>query len=245
MGLKDTRRFRIAIDALRRVKVLRRAARMLRGDILHKPEIALPHAVTLGTKYGAHTISTDGLNRDSVVYSFGIGTDASFDLALIERVGCHVYGFDPTPGSAAWVGQNVREPKFIFAPIGLAASRKRERVGAPEIDTHISHFKVATLAAPPAHTIEFELVDLEGIRADLGHAKIDALKMDIEGFEYEVVASLDRTVCLPKQMLVEFHHNMHGFSKDHTNEAVSQLRALGYKLFHVSETGHEYSFVLS
>jgi hypothetical protein len=57
----------------------------------------------LGTEYGRHTVCTDRLGPDSIVYSFGLGEDISFDLELIERTGATVYGFDPTPRSIAWV----------------------------------------------------------------------------------------------------------------------------------------------
>ena len=47
------------------------------------------------------------LNSKSVVYSIGIGTDASFDLELINTFNCEIYGFDPTPKSIRWVKKNI------------------------------------------------------------------------------------------------------------------------------------------
>ena len=41
-------------------------------------------------------LNTKDLNSKSVVYSIGIGTDASFDLELINTFNCEIYGFDPT-----------------------------------------------------------------------------------------------------------------------------------------------------
>ena len=51
----------------------------------------------LGTEYGGHTLATAGLHTGSVVYSFGVGEDVSFDVALIQRFGSIVHAFDPTP----------------------------------------------------------------------------------------------------------------------------------------------------
>jgi sensor c-di-GMP phosphodiesterase-like protein len=46
----------------------------------------------------------------------------------------------------------------------------------------------------------------------------------------------------PAQIAVEFHHRMYGYAPAATNETVMALRQNGYCLFHVSDTGREYSF---
>ena len=58
-------------------------------------------AETIGSAYGSHTVVRDGLDARSVVYSFGVGEDVSFDLGLIERYGCMVHTFDPTRREAS------------------------------------------------------------------------------------------------------------------------------------------------
>ena len=50
-----------------------------------------------GTGYGGCVCSMESMGPESVVYSVGTGEDLSFDLAIIERFGCAVHGFDPTP----------------------------------------------------------------------------------------------------------------------------------------------------
>ena len=61
----------------------------------------------LGTTYGGYAVVPAALGPESIVYSFGVGQDASFDLALIERFGATVHAFDPTrsgsrPPMARW-----------------------------------------------------------------------------------------------------------------------------------------------
>ena len=41
---------------------------------------------------------------------------------------------------------------------------------------------------------------------DLGHERLDVLKMDIEGAEYEVVADVLASGIDIGQLLIEFHH---------------------------------------
>jgi hypothetical protein len=49
-----------------------------------------------GTKYGGFYVYPDRLCQESIIYSFGVGEDVSFDLELIEKYNCHVFAFDPT-----------------------------------------------------------------------------------------------------------------------------------------------------
>ena len=78
----------------------------------------------------------------------------------------------------------------------------------------------------------------------LGHERVDMLKIDVEGAEYEILDSLDKTERLPVQVLVEFHHRFPGISKQRTAESIQMLRGLGYQIFSISETGREIGFVL-
>ena len=77
----------------------------------------------------------------------------------------------------------------------------------------------------------------------LGHDRLDLLKMDIEGAEYEV---LDAFLAAPKQMdqlLVEFHHRFPGLRKAKTADIIGRHHAIGYHIFAVSSSGREISFL--
>ncbi len=45
------------------------------------------------------------------------------------------------------------------------------------------------------------------------------------------------------QILVEFHHCFKSMGNIMTIEAVDMLNRKGYKIFFISELGHEYSFI--
>jgi hypothetical protein len=79
---------------------------------------------------------------------------------------------------------------------------------------------------------------------ELGLQQIDVLKMDIEGSENRVIQDLKNWDCLPKQVLVEFHHRILSTPFAETKLAIETLRANGYELFDISTLGDEYSFVL-
>jgi len=76
----------------------------------------------------------------------------------------------------------------------------------------------------------------------LGHNHIDVLKMDIEGAEYGVIADLLSCNIRVDQLLVEFHHRWPEVGVQKTKQAIRELNRAGYRIFHISQTGEEYSF---
>ncbi len=71
------------------------------------------------------------------------------------------------------------------------------------------------------------------------------MKMDIEGAEYQVIDALAASGIRPKQLLVEFHHRWQAIGVARTRQGLATLRALGYSVFAISESGEEYSLILS
>lgn len=101
--------------------MLKRAGRLLTGnDVLYTYD-AHPRKSAFGSDYGGWTIAPEGLGSSSTIYSFGLGNDASFDLALIARFGCSVHGFDPSPPVAKWIGTQNLPPEYFFHDYGLGA----------------------------------------------------------------------------------------------------------------------------
>ena len=219
-----------------------RAVRWMIGRILHRPDISIPQE-TIGGTYSSHTVRVGALSSDSVVYSFGVGEDVSFDLGLIERYGCHVHTFDPTPRSLAWARANIHHPRLTFHPLGIAARDGTADFTSPPDEARVSF----------SHSVKDDRLDsyvrlpvrtLASIMRDFSHDRIHLLKLDVEGFEYEVLESLLATEVRPEQIAVEFHHGMYGHKAAETKGAVNALRQAGYGLFHVSPSGREYSFCL-
>src|SRR5439155_17705541 len=56
-----------------------------------------------GSGIASWIICPDTLTSEGIVYSFGVGDNIAFDLELIESFGVHVFAFDPTPDSVAWI----------------------------------------------------------------------------------------------------------------------------------------------
>lgn len=226
------------------LQTVKRFARQLLKPPLHKPEAGW-RPIILGTEYGSWPLLQDYTNRGALVYSFGIGEDISFDLTAIDTFGCRVIGFDPTPRSLEWLKQQKLPALFEFYPIGIAARDGEAEFFAPAIGGHVSYSASPASVAHQITSITAQVLRLETIITRLRTPPPEILKLDIEGFEYDVISDILEGPFRPQQFLVEFHHGLYGISTERTNIAVEALRAAGYRLFYVSAGGHEYGFVLS
>jgi hypothetical protein len=160
-----------------------------------------------------------------VVYSFGVRDDLSFE-ATISRMGCRVWAFDPNVpdiGPARDILPNVR-----FEPAGIA------RAGATTRST-----------ASGAR-----LLGLGDIMRRLGHARVDVLKLDVEGNEWPVLGELassfsDGSV---SQLLAEVHFSMlpadpeeaRGLDEARMVGTLRALRRAGWRMWRREENEQGY-----
>jgi FkbM family methyltransferase len=195
-----------------------------------------------GTIYGGWNIIKNSLNSDSIVYSFGIGEDISFDLSIIKIYNCSVYGFDPTPKVISWLASQNLPSQFVFNPTALSDKDGKLTFYSPENEENVSH---TVVKHHNSKEITVNSKCLKSLMNDLGHSHIDLLKMDIEGFEYEVIANMILENIRPKQILIEFHHFFPEIGNRKTEETIEFLEKNNYKLFSIADSFCEYSFVLN
>ena len=196
-----------------------------------------------GSATAGWTIASERLSSRSVVWCVGIGEDISFDLSLHDAYGMPIEAFDPTPRSLAWVRAQPLPATYRVHPYGLADRDGEVSFQPPADPGHVSHSMVPDATADESG-VRGQVRRLGTLAQMLGQSQIDLLKMDIEGAEYGVIDDLGRQSLLPRQLLVEFHHRFPSVGIGCTRAAVATLRALGYRLFHVSPNGEEYAFLL-
>ena len=222
-----------------RLKILAKAA--LGKELLIKPDLSCEKE-RFGSDYGGWDVVAKNLDSHSVVYSFGVGEDASFDTALIEKYDLIIHAFDPTPKSVEWVKEQEFSDNFVMYNYGIASFDGNVSFNPPENSDHVSH---TILDRPSTKTkaISVPVKKLSTIMYELGHAHIDILKMDVEGAEYDVIKDIYKSDIRPEQVLVEFHHRFPGVGITKTKEAVDCIKSMGYQLFSVSATNEEYCFI--
>jgi FkbM family methyltransferase len=206
-------------------------------DIRVRPSVRR-RKLALGSGDGRWVICPDRLSSKSVVYSFGIGTNITFDLDLIRRFGCTVQAFDPTPVAIEWLKAQNLPVGFVVHPWGLAAYDGSAQFVLPE--KHSVSFLMSNEVASKA-VAQCPVYRLPSIRGLLGHDRVDLLKIDIEGAEYDVSDDLVFESPRIDQLVLEFHHRW-SRSPSRTAQVVNRLEECGLRLFHVSARGLEYSF---
>jgi FkbM family methyltransferase len=220
----------------------RRAAALLGRDIIWKPTAHVP-LEWHGSTYGGRMIRAHSLDSSSTVYSFGVGRDITFDLSIIKHYNCLVHGFDPTPESIEYV-RDRHFRGFVMHDYGLSDASGRATLYAPRNTEHITGSIIRASQLAPTG-VDVPLKCLPDILAELHHARIDVLKMDIEGAEYRVIASIadDPLVGRIDQLCIEFHHRFDTIDVRQTREAIDHLSARGFEAAWVSNRGEEFLFV--
>jgi FkbM family methyltransferase len=219
-----------------------RLPKVLRGKDFYVKTDSVCNHITYGNLGAAWTFCPDFIDEKSIIYSFGVGEDVSFDLALINNFDVIVHAFDPTPKSIKWVKKQNLPKQFMLHEYGLANFNGKTKFHPPENPNHIS----ATLIDRPATKNEAYKVavkSLDAIMNELQHTQIDLLKIDIEGAEYLVIEDIIKKEIKPTQLLIEFHHRFENIGLKATKAAIKNLRKFGYSIFFVSKTGEEISFI--
>jgi FkbM family methyltransferase len=226
LALRSTMRI---VSSLLPQKTRHRLRRSL--DSLYSKD--LPGKVTLGVR-SQWTVSTRGLHTESIIYSGGVGEDITFEQELIHRFGVKIHIFDPSPVAQVTIAA-ANNDRLLFKPIGLSASSDAKfSIGGGENSS--IWLKAGGSETLPCTSIAQEM-------SANGHHSIDLLKIDIEGFEYEVLESCLAAQIPIKQICVEFHDFFPDIPKIKTKNMILALQSHGFELIHRHR--HDHTFLRS
>lgn len=231
------------LNAIQIKRELRHLVYRLSGEYTYlNPRVRCNHA-WYGNSYGGFYACPDLLNSNSVVYSFGIGEDISFDEAILRRHACQVYAFDPTPKSIEWVRRQELPARIHFAPVGISNTSGFVDFYLPKDPGHVSGSMVVQGNVNLTEKVSVPVKSIADVARELGHGRIDLVKMDIEGAEYDVIPDILSAGIPISQILIEFHGRFVQDGTRKTQEAVMALQRAGYEIFAVSKTYQEVSFI--
>lgn len=206
-----------------------------------KPDIN-PKTTFLGTSYGGWSILDIPIKKNSIIYSFGIGEDISFDLELINKYGVTIYAYDPIKRSIDWVKKQKVSKLFKPFQIGIANYDGIANFAPPINPKNISH-TILNRSETQDKAIKAKVNRLKTLMKKNGHDKIDILKLDIEGAEYDVIDDILNSNVEITHLLIEFHHRFENIGFYKTYNTVKKLKRAGFKLYYVSEKGEDYCFI--
>jgi len=222
-------------------RLLRRMFKgFLKKDILLFPDCRIDFEL-LGTDYGSWPVINSIIQDAVVIYSFGIGDDISWDLAIIEKFKVKVHAFDPTSKCKLWLNSIELPHDFVYHDIGLSDHNGFQEFVPPDNEKHVS-FSIVKKDSEKKSEM-FKVSSLDQIMKCLGHQVINVLKMDIEGAEYNVLNDMMTKNIFPCVLMVEFHHRFVEVGMQKTIDTVSTLKTNGYCIFYVSPNGEEIGFI--
>lgn len=202
----------------------------------------------IGDQRSGWWIYPDELTAESVVYSFGVGRNISFDQDLSDYSGATVHLFDPTPRTIEWIKSQDLGPRLAFHDYGIADFDGVLSFFAPKRESSAHFAPVQRYANKQTEQLEDQNIQapvkrLSSIMESLGHQQIDLLKIDIEGGEYDVLQDI-RAAGIPiKQLAIEFHHCYRTIPLQKTVDEIKALKQQGFELAHISERTYEYTFI--
>jgi len=203
------------------MKSLREGLTALQGQGAH-PSVA--GVAELGDSGFSWRYAPQHLGPDAAVLCFGVGTNISFEEQLAEEVGCVVHCFDPTPQAMEYALPIAREnPKLRFYPWGILSRDGIEKfyrsseVGIGSLSTSNIGYGAAYMEAP--------VYRLLTIMRRLGLDKVDLLKIDIEGAEYDVIDDVIFSGVRVDQFCLEFDQPVPPWR---TDAAMRKLYLAGY-----------------
>jgi FkbM family methyltransferase len=161
--------------------------------------------VHIGTVYGGWVVPEGVIEPDWVCYCAGAGDDITFELGLIERYGCTVVAFDPAPESAEHVRHAAAGvDRLTFLPVGIGPYDGNADMYVAENPDHMA-LSAANIQATDS-TVNVPVRSLPSVMRQLGHDRVDLLKLDLEGWEYEVLPALDLGRMGVRVLAVELIH---------------------------------------
>jgi len=237
---------------------------------LNIPVESLVALERIGSGYGGWIIPENWLQADAICYLIGAGEDISFDLGVADKYHCPVHIFDPTPRAVTHFDgliENLKQgastkcststsgfyPEYpaslagslFFHAFGIWNEDTTLRFFAPKNESNVSHSLVNLQQSE--RFIEVPVRRLSGVMQQLGHTKIDLLKLDIEGAEYQVIQSLLEDKIEVDILCIEFDESAANHLDRHylkrIEGALKDLIAAGFHVVAKEPSCHNYTLV--
>ena len=212
---------------------------------------------SLGTKYGGWSIPLDDkLDKNSIIYSGGVGEDMSFDLKLEDKYRCKIFLIDPTKRAIKHYEEvkefyntkinnfsgNIQsdylyniidlDPDFnnyTYINKGLYREKTKLKFYKQTNPNYVSQSLVNNMYGNDYDEVEVD--SIKNIMKTYNHSKIDLLKLDIEGSEIDVLNNMLDDEIYPKYLCIEF--DLFLKKKDNnniTNNIIERLLRKNYKI---------------
>lgn len=178
------------------------------------------------TSIRGHHVWADPLNSDSIVIDAGAHR-GEFSSAILEQYGCRCFLVEANPALASEL--------VVPGAEGVVAGALTAHDGNAQFGLGSTNLESGTVVIDPEvksfnGAIEVEAFSLASLMAKLHLERVDLLKLDIEGAEFEVIESTPPEVWRQVgQITVEFHDFQPRFAGRNLFErAKDRLEKIGF-----------------
>ena len=168
-----------------------------------------------------------------VAYCAGVGKGISFEIALARTAGKPVLVVDPSPTGTSTIEALGSLANLEFRPVGMAAQTGEVSFSVPRHAEEGSY----SVAQDDLEKVSFECWSIGTMMQKQGDTAIDLLKMDIEGFEFDIIDRMLAEKIPVRQLCVEFHPWLAPGRKE---RCIAGLRKAGYKIIYKRHGDHTF-----
>jgi FkbM family methyltransferase len=169
--------------------------------------------------------------RNACVVDVGVGDDPDFAPEMARLFGARCLLVDPTRKHVSvlqsWCDREERF-EYLWAALGSSSGRAQFFESRRDVSGSLltSHRNITT---GNVDAYEVPVVTLDDLLERVG-GRIDVLKMDVEGAEFDVINRTSREALVRiDQILVEFHDGtVPEFTRVDRDTAIRRLRTLGF-----------------
>ena len=152
----------------------------------------------------------------------------SFDLELVRRYGCLTRTFDPSEAFRdRALAQADGDPRFTFLAVAVSPEDGPLKMYEGE-DPSVDYHSAANLYGTKP-VAEFPGRTIPSLMEEYGDERVDLLKLDVEGLEYEVLRDLDLAELGVRVFCAELHHTA---SARDAHDLLDDLADQGFRLVH-------------
>jgi len=157
-----------------------------------------------------------------------IGYYALIEAKLIGEQG-HIYAFEPSPYSLSFLKRNIKLNNYHNIEVfqkAIGAENTKSRFFIADKSNLSSFIK----REGTVDNIEVEIIKLDDF---LKNKKVDFIRMDIEGYEKEVLKGLENTLSkedAPKYLFIEIHSVLLHKKNSSAEKIIRYLEEFGYSV---------------
>lgn len=160
----------------------------------------------VGTSYGGWALPGGEIPHGGVAYCVGAGGDIHTDLELARRWGMTVRCIEPVEGFCAQAREEsagIANFVVVQAAVGVRDGPMRMTVSPHPGASSVS--SAGLYLGTQSVTVQGRTV--ASLMRELGDTRIDLLKLDVEGAEYDVLPTLDLRGLGVGVFATQIHHN--------------------------------------